>query len=206
MKISSRVLLNAVFAVFDCDSWSRSSESLSVVLVNPLCVAILVNMTTSENGEGSVAKMWIKSMKKSWSWCTNYSAQITEIQLKEKKLRVEDALNATKAAVEEGIVIGGGCILLRLFAKVDILKESPEYDEKKTPHRYPATPVLRSHLAYQCTIAAFHCESTSIISSPIKSIVTLPMTQGDTQHKTCISFVEDIAHHFHVPVPTSNAH
>jgi chaperonin GroEL len=42
----------------------------------------------------------------------------TETELKEKKLRVEDALNATKAAVEEGIVIGGGCTLLKLCAKV----------------------------------------------------------------------------------------
>merc|ERR1719252_525246 len=42
----------------------------------------------------------------------------TETELKEKKLRVEDALNATKAAVQEGIVIGGGCTLLKLAAKV----------------------------------------------------------------------------------------
>jgi TCP-1/cpn60 chaperonin family len=42
----------------------------------------------------------------------------TETELKEKKLRVEDALNATKAAVEEGIVIGGGCTLLKLAQKV----------------------------------------------------------------------------------------
>lgn len=43
----------------------------------------------------------------------------TETELKEKKLRVEDALNATKAAVDEGIVIGGGCTLLKLAAAVD---------------------------------------------------------------------------------------
>lgn len=44
----------------------------------------------------------------------------TETELKEKKLRVEDALNATKAAVEEGIVIGGGCTLLKLTHKVPV--------------------------------------------------------------------------------------
>lgn len=44
----------------------------------------------------------------------------TETELKDKKLRVEDALNATKAAVEEGIVIGGGCTLLKLAAKVRV--------------------------------------------------------------------------------------
>ena len=43
----------------------------------------------------------------------------TETELKEKKLRVEDALNATKAAVDEGIVIGGGCTLLKLADAVD---------------------------------------------------------------------------------------
>jgi chaperonin GroEL (HSP60 family) len=47
----------------------------------------------------------------------------TETELKEKKLRVEDALNATKAAVEEGIVIGGGCTLLRLAGEVDSIKD-----------------------------------------------------------------------------------
>lgn len=55
----------------------------------------------------------------------------TETELKEKKLRVEDALNATKAAVEEGIVVGGGCTLLRLASKVDAIKESLDNDEQK---------------------------------------------------------------------------
>ena len=45
----------------------------------------------------------------------------TETELKEKKLRVEDALNATKAAVEEGIVAGGGSTLLKLAQKVPSL-------------------------------------------------------------------------------------
>lgn len=55
----------------------------------------------------------------------------TETELKEKKLRVEDALNATKAAVEEGIVVGGGCALLRLSAKVDEVRETLSNDEQK---------------------------------------------------------------------------
>uniref|UniRef100_A0A0D6R256 RuBisCO large subunit-binding protein subunit beta, chloroplastic n=1 Tax=Araucaria cunninghamii TaxID=56994 RepID=A0A0D6R256_ARACU len=55
----------------------------------------------------------------------------TETELKEKKLRVEDALNATKAAVEEGIVVGGGCTLLRLAAKVDAIADTLENDEQK---------------------------------------------------------------------------
>ena len=52
----------------------------------------------------------------------------TEAELKEKKLRVEDAVNATKAAVEEGIVAGGGVTLLRIRKAIDSLKL--EGDEK----------------------------------------------------------------------------
>ncbi|MDR0746920.1 MAG: chaperonin GroEL [Helicobacteraceae bacterium] len=44
----------------------------------------------------------------------------SEIEMKERKDRVEDALSATKAAVEEGIVIGGGAALIRAAAKVDL--------------------------------------------------------------------------------------
>jgi hypothetical protein len=61
---------------------------------------------------------------------TQVGAQ-TETELKEKKLRVEDALNATKAAVEEGIVIGGGCTLLKLAAKVDAIKDTLSNEEQK---------------------------------------------------------------------------
>jgi chaperonin GroEL len=52
----------------------------------------------------------------------------TEIAMKEKKARVEDALNATRAAVEEGIVPGGGVVLLRSMAALDKLRVSG--DEK----------------------------------------------------------------------------
>jgi chaperonin GroEL len=52
----------------------------------------------------------------------------TEIAMKEKKARVEDALNATRAAVEEGIVPGGGVVLLRSMGAVERLKVSG--DEK----------------------------------------------------------------------------
>jgi len=52
----------------------------------------------------------------------------TEVELKEKKARVEDALSATRAAVEEGIVPGGGISLLRVSASLDKLKA--EGDEK----------------------------------------------------------------------------
>jgi chaperonin GroEL len=50
----------------------------------------------------------------------------TETEMKEKKARVEDALHATKAAVEEGIVPGGGVAYLRCLKSLDALKLSPE--------------------------------------------------------------------------------
>jgi chaperonin GroEL len=43
----------------------------------------------------------------------------SEVEMKEKKARVEDALNATRAAVEEGIVAGGGTALVRASQKID---------------------------------------------------------------------------------------
>jgi chaperonin GroEL len=50
----------------------------------------------------------------------------TETEMKEKKDRVEDALNATKAAVEEGIVIGGGTALIKAAKKVELNLEGDE--------------------------------------------------------------------------------
>lgn len=55
----------------------------------------------------------------------------TVVELKDKQLRIEDALNATKAAIEEGIVVGGGCSLLRLSTKVEGIKELLDNEEQK---------------------------------------------------------------------------
>jgi chaperonin GroEL len=52
----------------------------------------------------------------------------TEVEMKEKKARVEDALHATRAAVEEGIVPGGGVALLRARASIDIKGDNPDQD------------------------------------------------------------------------------
>jgi len=54
----------------------------------------------------------------------------TETEMKEKKLRIEDALNATKAAVEEGIVAGGGTAYLNVIDDVKALLDTVEGDEK----------------------------------------------------------------------------
>ena len=54
----------------------------------------------------------------------------TEAEMKEKKLRIEDALNATRAAVEEGIVPGGGTAYLNIIDEVAKLVDTTEGDEK----------------------------------------------------------------------------
>ena len=54
----------------------------------------------------------------------------TEVEMKEKKLRIEDALNATRAAVEEGIVPGGGTAYLNVIPEVEKLVKTVEGDEK----------------------------------------------------------------------------
>ncbi|KAL3131348.1 hypothetical protein ABBQ38_000634 [Trebouxia sp. C0009 RCD-2024] len=73
----------------------------------------------------------------------------TETELKEKKLRVEDALNATKAAVEEGIVAGGGSTLLKLAQKVDAIKSSLTNDEQKV-----GADIVRRSLGYPLKLIA----------------------------------------------------
>mmetsp|Transcript_1840 Transcript_1840/g.2827 ORF Transcript_1840/g.2827 Transcript_1840/m.2827 type:complete len:302 (+) Transcript_1840:113-1018(+) len=73
----------------------------------------------------------------------------TETELKEKKLRVEDALNATKAAVEEGIVIGGGCTLLKLTHKVEAIKATLASDEQRL-----GADIIRKALSYPLRLIA----------------------------------------------------
>ncbi|MDP3130634.1 MAG: TCP-1/cpn60 chaperonin family protein, partial [Bacillota bacterium] len=55
----------------------------------------------------------------------------TETELKEKKLKIEDALNATKAAVAEGIVIGGGAVLVEIYNEIRTTLKSDENDVQK---------------------------------------------------------------------------
>ncbi|CAI0469670.1 unnamed protein product, partial [Linum tenue] len=73
----------------------------------------------------------------------------TVIELKDKQLRIEDALNATKAAIEEGVVVGGGCSLLRLATKVDEIKEHLDNDEQKI-----GAEIFRRALSYPIRLIA----------------------------------------------------
>lgn len=67
----------------------------------------------------------------------------TQIELKDKHLRIQDAVNATKAAIEEGVVVGGGCCLLRLSLKVDEVKRQLDNEEQKI-----GAEIFRQALAY----------------------------------------------------------
>lgn len=89
----------------------------------------------------------------------------TETELKEKKLRVEDALNATKAAVEEGIVVGGGCTLLRLAAKVDAIKGTLANDEEKV-----GADIVKRALSYPLKLIAKNAGvNGSVVSEKVLS-------------------------------------
>ncbi len=55
----------------------------------------------------------------------------TETELRDKKLRIEDALNATKAAVAEGIVIGGGAALVNVYLKLKDTLKNPDKDVQR---------------------------------------------------------------------------
>ncbi len=72
----------------------------------------------------------------------------TEVEMKEKKMRIEDALNATKAAVEEGIVAGGGTALINVMSAVEAVIATLEGDEKTG-----AAIVLKSLMAPMKQIA-----------------------------------------------------
>ncbi|KAK9276685.1 hypothetical protein L1049_006221 [Liquidambar formosana] len=73
----------------------------------------------------------------------------TQVELKDKQLRVEDAVNATKAAIEEGVVVGGGCSLLRLSLKVDDIKKHLDNEEQKI-----GAEIFRRALTYPARLIA----------------------------------------------------
>lgn len=73
----------------------------------------------------------------------------TEVELKEKKHRIEDALAATRAAVEEGIVAGGGTALLKASRALDELKSD-------IPDEMVGIDIVRKSLEYPCKQIAFN--------------------------------------------------
>lgn len=90
----------------------------------------------------------------------------TETELKEKKLRVEDALNATKAAVDEGIVIGGGCTLLKLAnAITPEFKATLDNDEQRV-----GADIIKRALPYALRLIANNSgDNGSVVVDRVRS-------------------------------------
>lgn len=87
----------------------------------------------------------------------------TEIEMKEKKLRIEDALNATKAASEEGIVAGGGVALLTITPLLKEFIENQMHGDQKTG----ATIVLKALQAPIAQIATNNDEDSGVVINKI---------------------------------------
>ena len=86
----------------------------------------------------------------------------TETEMKEKKARVEDALHATRAAVEEGIVPGGGVALLRCLAAMDTVK--PENDDERI-----GVDIVKRAVEYPTRVLAENAgEEGSVIVQEVK--------------------------------------
>ena len=84
-------------------------------------IKVQIDKTTSDYDR---EKLQERLAKLSGGVAVLYAGAPTEVEMKEKKARVEDALHATRAAVEEGIVAGGGVALLRTIKGLDDLKVS----------------------------------------------------------------------------------
>lgn len=93
-------------------------------------VAAIRNQIDETESEFDIEKLQERLAKLSGGVAVIKVGAATETELKEKKLRIEDALNATKAAVEEGIVAGGGVALCAAIPAVKDYVETLEGDEK----------------------------------------------------------------------------
>ncbi|PHU01121.1 RuBisCO large subunit-binding protein subunit beta, chloroplastic [Capsicum chinense] len=123
-KAGTEVLGNAAKVVLAKESTTIVGDDLSQV-----CDVGLSVQSTEQDYEKE--KLSEKTVKLSEDVAVIQFGAQTETEIKEKKLRVENALNATKTAFDEGIVVGGGCTLLRLAAKVEDIKGTLDNDEQK---------------------------------------------------------------------------
>ena len=107
----------------------------------------------------------------------------TEPEMQEKKLRMEDALNATRAAVEEGIIAGGGSAYIHASKKVEELVNSLEGDEKTG-----ASIILKALQAPLYTIAGNAGLEGSVIVNKVKE--SEPGTGFDALHGEYVQMVD----------------
>lgn len=90
----------------------------------------------------------------------------TETEMREKRLRIEDALNATKAAVQEGIVIGGGCTLLKLAQQVESIKSQLDNEEQRI-----GADIVKRSLGYPLKLIATNSgDNGSVVAQRVQEI------------------------------------
>ncbi|CAI9114190.1 OLC1v1014850C1 [Oldenlandia corymbosa var. corymbosa] len=147
-KVGSEVLGNASKVVLTKETTTIVGDGSTQEAVRKR-VAQIKNLVEEADQDYEKEKLRERIAKLSGGVAVIQVGAQTETELKEKKLRVEDALNATKAAVEEGIVVGGGCTLLRLAAKVDAIKETLDNDEQKI-----GADIVRRALSYPMKLIA----------------------------------------------------
>ncbi|XP_057546726.1 ruBisCO large subunit-binding protein subunit beta, chloroplastic-like [Amaranthus tricolor] len=147
-KAGKEVLGNAAKVVLTKDSTTIVGDGSTQDAVNKR-VAQIKNLIEVSEQEYEKEKLNERIAKLSGGVAVIQVGAQTETELKEKKLRVEDALNATKAAVEEGIVVGGGCTLLRLSSKVDAIKDQLEHEEEKV-----GADIVKRALSYPLKLIA----------------------------------------------------
>lgn len=110
----------------------------------------------------------------------------TEVEAKEKKMRIEDALNATRAAVEEGIVAGGGTALLSILPALTDIADGLTGDEKTG-----AQIVLRSLEAPIRQIAVNAGQEASVVvNNVLAGVKDNPHYGFDAYHNTYCDMVE----------------
>ena len=93
-------------------------------------VSLIRQQIESEESSYEIEKLQERVAKLAGGVAVINVGAATETEMQEKKYRIEDALSATRAAVEEGIVAGGGVVLIGAIEKVIDLKDSLEGDEK----------------------------------------------------------------------------
>ncbi|KAH7284158.1 hypothetical protein KP509_34G041900 [Ceratopteris richardii] len=159
-KVGSEVLGNAAKVVLSKDSTTIVGDGSTQEEVAKRVIQIRNLMETAEQ-EYEKEKLNERIAKLSGG----VAIIQTETELKEKKLRVEDALNATKAAVEEGIVVGGGTALLRLASKVDDIKATLENFEQQV-----GADIVKRALSYPLKLIAKNAGvNGSVVSEKVLS-------------------------------------
>lgn len=147
-KVGSEVLGNAAKVVLTKDSSTMVGDGSTQEAVSKRVTQIKSLIEVAEQ-DYEKEKLNERIAKLSGGVAIIQVGAQTETELKEKKLRVEDALNATKAAVEEGIVVGGGCALLRLAAKVDAIKATLDNYEQQV-----GADIVKRALSYPLKLIA----------------------------------------------------